>query len=317
MAEKLEDADDSASLVSNSIVSSVTEIPFYPLSYIKTLNQIGHEPLPSFKSTTFFGREQYYYPNSFQYCAYVYSVEGFSGLYRGLGMKLISQSVGHFASRKAARLIQEADEKQETVKKNDQMKGLNLLFKMTTNRIHSRCWGVLLSHPFHVMGVRCMAQFVGGETRYSSWNVIQNTIEIYRSEGAKGFFSGLIPRLLFEASSIALTGVIVYFVKNYIADMKEIDGFIDLIASIISNTITYPLSVISTVSCVSGTSLLAGQPPRMLVYPSWIDVFKHLYDINELNRGFSTINRIAKHPADGSIKKIEGFEVITPLRKNN
>jgi len=42
-------------------------------------------------------------------------VEGFSGLYRGLGMKLISQSVGHFASRKAARLIQEADEKQETV----------------------------------------------------------------------------------------------------------------------------------------------------------------------------------------------------------
>jgi len=38
---------------------------------------------------------------------------------------------------------------------------------------------------------------------------------------------------------------------------------------------------------------------------------------NELNRGFSTINRIAKHPADGSIKKIEGFEVITPLRKNN
>ncbi len=81
-------------------------------------------------------------------------------------MKLISQSVGHFASRKAARLIQEADEKQETVKKNDQMKGLNLLFKMTTNRIHSRCWGVLLSHPFHVMGVRCMAQFVGGETRY-------------------------------------------------------------------------------------------------------------------------------------------------------
>ena len=63
----------------------------------------------------------------------------------------------------------------------------------------------------------------------------------------KFFSSGLIPRLLFEASSIALTSVIVYFVKNYVADMKEIDGFIDLVASIISNTITYPLSVISTV----------------------------------------------------------------------
>lgn len=59
--------------------------------------------------------------------------------------------------------------------------------------------------------------------------------------------SGLIPRILFEASSIALTSVIVYFAKNYIADMKEIDGFVDLVASILSNTITYPLSVISTV----------------------------------------------------------------------
>jgi len=41
MAEKLEDADDSASLVSNSNVFSVPEILFYPLSYIKTLNQVA------------------------------------------------------------------------------------------------------------------------------------------------------------------------------------------------------------------------------------------------------------------------------------
>lgn len=61
-------------------------------------------------------------------------------------------------------------------------------------------------------------------------------------------------------------------------DAKEIDGFTDLIASIFSNAITYPLAVISTVSCVSGSTLIAGQPPRMLIYSSWIDVFKHLYE---------------------------------------
>ena len=123
--------------------------------------------MPPFKGKTFFGREQLFYPNSFQYCAYVYSVEGLSGLYRGLGMKIISQSIGHFVSSKAARMIADADEKKDKVeKKDDNKKGLKLLVKITTNKIHARCWGIVLSHPFHVMSIRCMAQFVGGETRY-------------------------------------------------------------------------------------------------------------------------------------------------------
>ena len=79
-------------------------------------------------------------------------------------MKIISQTLGHFVSTKAARFIQDADEK--LVKKDDQQKGLKLLAKMTSNRIHSKFWGILISHPFHVMGIRCMAQFVGGEARY-------------------------------------------------------------------------------------------------------------------------------------------------------
>lgn len=94
----------------------------------------------------------------------MYSVEGLSGLYRGLGMKIISQSLSHFVSNKTARLIQDTDEK--LVKKDDQQKGLKLLAKLTGNKIHSKFWGILISHPFHVMSIRCMAQFVGGETRY-------------------------------------------------------------------------------------------------------------------------------------------------------
>jgi len=48
-----------------------------------------------------------------------------------------------------------------------------------------------------------MAQFVGGETNYSSWNIFANALEIYRSDGISGFFYGLIPRMLFEVSTIA------------------------------------------------------------------------------------------------------------------
>lgn len=40
MAEKQEDNDDIASSISSSIYSSLIEIPFYPLSYIKALTQV-------------------------------------------------------------------------------------------------------------------------------------------------------------------------------------------------------------------------------------------------------------------------------------
>lgn len=43
-------------------------------------------------------------------------------------------------------------------------------------------------------------------------------------------------------------------------------------------TITYPLSVVSTVSCVSGSSLAAAKPPNMPTYISWLGVLRHLRD---------------------------------------
>lgn len=39
-----------------------------------------------------------------------------------------------------------------------------------------------------VMAVRCMAQFIGRETNYSSLNIFQNLQEIYAREGLGGFF---------------------------------------------------------------------------------------------------------------------------------
>lgn len=46
----------------------------------------------------------------------------------------------------------------------------------------------ILRNLILVMCLRTMAQFIGGETRYSSWNIIKNGLEIYRYEGVQGFF---------------------------------------------------------------------------------------------------------------------------------
>ncbi len=94
--------------------------------------------------------------------------------------------------------------------------------------------------------------------------------------------------------------MISYVVKRYVLDEKELEVFIDLVSSVrqfykqilnllvisiycfifklVSSSITYPLSLVSTVSCVAGSGIVAGQPPRMRIYNSWIDIFQHLYE---------------------------------------
>lgn len=107
-----------------------------------------------------------------------------------------------------------------------------------------------------------------------------------------------MPRLIFEASTIALTGAITYFVSFYIIDSKEYDGVINLLSSvslksgslilfsaesyrapvfqIFASSMTYPASLVSTVSSISGCQLVAGH--KMPQYKSWLDVFKYHYE---------------------------------------
>ena len=83
------------------------------------------------------------------------------------------------------------------------------------------------------MMIRCMAQFVGDETKYSSWNIFQNFAQIYDNEGAQGFFNGLAPRLIFEASSIGIRYGLCFLIKKYFFDNKKkaiLDDLIDIYA---------------------------------------------------------------------------------------
>lgn len=85
---------------------------------------------------------------------------------------------------------------------------------------------------------------------------------------------------------------------------------------------TYPLAVVSTISSVSGSALIATQPPRMKKHSSWIEIFKDLHENviiiivyfkfkfsnqylfqyikkNQLNRGSSSFFRV-QHTAISS-----------------
>jgi carrier protein len=107
--------------ISSAIISGFMQAPFYPTSYVKVLLQIGHEPLPPFKSSSILGREQYFYPNAFVYMKYIYSVEGFFGLYRGLGMKIISHSVATVVSDRVHKMMEETEDESEVRKDEDSL----------------------------------------------------------------------------------------------------------------------------------------------------------------------------------------------------
>jgi hypothetical protein len=67
MSEVIATAKKESKSIALKPFASLASIPFHPINYAKILIQLGHEPLPPFKSTSIFGREQLYYPNVFSY----------------------------------------------------------------------------------------------------------------------------------------------------------------------------------------------------------------------------------------------------------
>nr|XP_058969562.1 mitochondrial carrier homolog 2-like isoform X8 [Pocillopora verrucosa] len=59
-------------------------------------------------------------------------------------------------------------------------------FEETCVQAVAKCSGIIISHPFYVISVRMMVQFVGQETIYSG--LCASVKEIYNNEGLGGFF---------------------------------------------------------------------------------------------------------------------------------
>lgn len=91
--------------------------------------------------------------------------------------------------------------------------------------------GTLISSPFHVISVRMMAQFVGRETKYSSF--LGSVMQIYKDEGLLGFFSGIIPRLLFDVTCVVIASTATYLVGRHFIREKEGRAYFGSLSSVI------------------------------------------------------------------------------------
>uniref|UniRef100_A0A8V0ZM49 Mitochondrial carrier 2 n=1 Tax=Gallus gallus TaxID=9031 RepID=A0A8V0ZM49_CHICK len=184
-----------------------------PLMYVKVLVQVGYEPLPPTLGRNIFGRQVYQLPGLFAYAKHIVKVDGRAGLFKGLAPRLCSSAIGTVVHGKVLQRYQEAEKAEPGASKKEPVSSLEQVLKETSREMVARSAATLITHPFHVITLRCMVQFIGRETKYSG--TLSAFATIYREEGILGFFAGLVPRLLGDILSLWLCNMLAYLINTY------------------------------------------------------------------------------------------------------
>ncbi|CAG5126759.1 unnamed protein product [Candidula unifasciata] len=273
----------------------------HPFGYAKVLMQVGYEPLlPELTKTFFLRKEVYVYPNIFKYIGHIKKVDGFAGLYRGVLPRIVAGTLGNLVQyniQNRIKLSQDKKTSKETEKSpekidEDFVAWLKAFAKETSEDTVSRCCGVIVSHPFHVIMVRCMVQFIGRETKYDS--IFSSIKEIYDRDGILGFFAGLIPRLIGEVIAIWLTSFLTQVINKYMIQEKDLQSYTGAACGLVVSQFTYPFTLVTNIMAVNNCGLIAGEFPHMPVYSSWLDCMRSLSQEGELKRGASAFWRAYK-----------------------
>ncbi|XP_058497818.1 mitochondrial carrier homolog 1-like isoform X3 [Solea solea] len=245
------------------LLGAAVTAALHPLIYVKLLIQVGHEPLPPIVGTTMFGRKVLYLPGFFSYAQYIIKVDGKMGLFRGLSPRIVSSAVSTVVRSKA---------------------------KKTTHEMIIQCVTRVAIHPFHVMSVRCMAQFVGREVKYSGlFTCIRS---ILKEEGFTGFFTGLIPHMLGEVLFLWCCNLLSHFINTYAVDdsfsqAPAVRSYSKFVMGIAVTVLTSPFMLVADVMAVNNCGLAAGLPPHSPIFKSWMHCWNHLRHKGQIFRGSS------------------------------
>jgi len=281
-------------LAAKSFMSAVT----HPLTFAKTLFQLGYEPYPLTTGKVFvvFGREAYFLPNAFQYISSIYKEAGLKALFAGLDAAILSNAVGGITSF-ATELyldryfpdiggaIKEQSKKEEEEISDHESFRLKLRQAIRTSIACTI--GLIVSRPFTVMMVREIAQLVGRETKYASF--MGALYCIGNEEGPRGFFSGLVPSILAQGVTIWGTFALTYVMErglvrahpdnedeNARKAIKDSRKVLSVIIPFFVNSFSYPFQVVSTIMSLNGSGLAVSLLPYSPSFNYWGDAYDYL-----------------------------------------
>ncbi|XP_021541110.1 mitochondrial carrier homolog 2 isoform X4 [Neomonachus schauinslandi] len=179
-----------ADAASQVLLGSGLTILSQPLMYVKVLIQVGYEPLPPTIGRNIFGRQVCQLPGLFCYAQHIASIDGKRGLFTGLTPRLCSGVLGTVVHGKVLQHYQECDKVEDLGPGNVQKEvtpSFDQVIKETTREMMARSAATLITHPFHVITLRSMVQFIGRESKYCG--LYDSIVTIYREEGILGFFA--------------------------------------------------------------------------------------------------------------------------------
>lgn len=271
---------DTAVLLLGAGVTAIT----HPLLYVKLLIQVGHEPLPPTVGTTMFGRRVLYLPGFFSYAQHIVTVDGKRGLFRGLSPRILSSAISTVVRSKVKQQVELLS------KRDEQQSSLRKVMKETSHEMIIQCLSRVATHPFHVMSVRCMAQFVGREVKYGG--MFSCIIQMFKEEGVAGFYVGLVPHVLGEVFFLWCCNLLAHFINTYAVDesfsqASAVRSYTKFVMGIAVSVLTYPFMLVADLMAVNNCGLAAGLPPRSPVFKSWLHCWNHLSLEGHLFRGSS------------------------------
>ncbi|NWS32724.1 MTCH2 protein, partial [Polioptila caerulea] len=282
--------------------------------------QVGYEPLPPTLGRNIFGRQVYQLPGLFSYAKHIIKVDGRAGLFKGLTPRLCSSAIGTVVHSKVLQLFppDSSFPLQPGASKKESVSSLEQVLKETSREMVARSAATLITHPFHVITLRCMVQFIGRETKYSG--TLSAFATIYREEGILGFFAGLIPRLLGDILSLWLCNMLAYLINTYalengvgsapgsgprprfggiqvllllpqVSTMTEMKSYSQAVTGFFASMLTYPFVLVSNLMAVNNCGLAGGLLPYAPTYSSWLDCWSQLHREGNMSRGNSLFFR--------------------------
>uniref|UniRef100_A0A671L8L7 Mitochondrial carrier homolog 2-like n=1 Tax=Sinocyclocheilus anshuiensis TaxID=1608454 RepID=A0A671L8L7_9TELE len=280
----------------------------HPLMYIKVLVQVGHEPLPPTLGRNMFGRQVYQLPGLFAYAKHIIKIDGKSGLFKGLTPRLFAGTVGTIVHSRVLQvhtyLISSPSQMVGSSQKAEDG-SLQHVVNETTKEMIARSCATIVTHPFHVITLRCMVQFIGREVKYRSV-VLFSVVFLLRFAHLIIFF-GLIPRLLGDVLSLWICNMLAHLINTHAIDDStshtgEIKNCSQAVTGFFASMLTYPFVLVSNLMAVNNCGLAGGLPPYAAVYPNWLHCWSHLSREGNMSRGNSLFFR--KLPA-GKMYAIE------------
>uniref|UniRef100_A0A8C2J8S2 Mitochondrial carrier homolog 2 n=1 Tax=Cyprinus carpio TaxID=7962 RepID=A0A8C2J8S2_CYPCA len=265
----------------------------HPLMYIKVLVQVGHEPLSPTLGRNMFGRQVYQLPGLFAYAKHIIKIDGKSGLFKGLTPRLCAGTIGTIVHSRVLQ-VQYAHQVLQLFQTAEDG-SLQHVVNETTKEMIARSCATIITHPFHVITLRCMVQFIGREAKYRSV-VFFSVVFLLHFAHLIIFFFGLIPRLLGDVLSLWICNMLAHFINTYAIDDStshtgEIKNCSQAVTGFFASMLTYPFVLVSNLMAVNNCGLAGGLPPYAAVYPNWLHCWSHLSREGNMSRGNSLFFR--------------------------